>query len=1088
MGEYANVEQPFLQKLRELGWQVIDQGPGIPQDPTKSLRADFRDVVLERVFKESINDINRSQDGNPWLTDAQLHQLFLDATRFPALDLLEANQAVHKMLVKTSSVERNLITNEKSPSVKFIDFEHPERNSFIAINQFRILTPGGPREGIIPDIVLFVNGLPLVIIECKDLDVSEPLSNAFTQVRRYANRRNDEYGTPEGEERLFHFNVFSIITRGTEARFGSVTGEFDHYLNWKDIFPEEFRTVQVTPEEQRQEVLICGMLNKVILLDVLKNFTVFMQSSGNTVKALCRYQQYRAVGKIVERLRTGLSSRERGGVVWHTQGSGKSLTMAFLVKKLRSCEDLRDYKVVMVVDRTDLEKQLSDTAVLTGETLNIIERRRDLQPQLATTNSDLNMVMIHKFLEEEVRHSPALRRALLEDSVVPQFKPFETVNRSERILLLIDEAHRTQGGAMGENMCEFAFPNAVKIGFTGTPLLTERHAIKTEDRFGTAIDTYKMDQAVKDGATLDIVYIGRTGKTQIADKDKFETEFDDMFRNRTDAEIEEIKKRYGGMRDYLESRPRIEKIAEDIVKHFTREILVNGFKAQVVATSIVAAVRYKYEIEKALQVLVEQEKQKPEGERDDALVKQMEFVRVAAVVTMVDNNEEGYISRARRQAKDWNAVESFKKDFDYTKPETGVAILCVCDRLITGFDAPIEQVMYLDKNLREHDLLQAITRVNRTKGPLKHYGIVMDYFGVTKNLGEALAIYTDSSAKDKNSFNEFLQNFRDINKELPVLEARYRRLLDLFRDRGIADIEAFVTQRMTDGVAETELAEQCIEHAADVKFRAEFDTFVKSFFSSLDLLFNVSAAKEYWIPAQRFGYLLMRIRNRYKDETLDLKWAGEKVRKLIDRHLISTGIDSKIPPVSLLSKDFPKEISKYAGNARAKASEMEHAIRRHIKVEFDKDPELFRRFHQKLEDLIKAHRDHWDALAIELGKLRDEMNTGRGDDGISGMTKEVAPFYERILHESLNSHQPDDETLAQIKALTSQLVKTIAKTIQIPDFWGRENEVKKLRGIVDDELQYSGIPALANVSKKLTTELLKLAKSREAELKTMGNA
>ncbi|HZG00162.1 MAG TPA: HsdR family type I site-specific deoxyribonuclease, partial [Chitinophagales bacterium] len=997
MAEYQNVEQPFLQKLRELGWQVIDQGPGVPQDPAKSLRNNFREVVLEDVFKESICNINRTPDGTTWLTDAQLHQLFLDATRFPGLNLLEANQAVHRMLVKTTSVERNEITGERSPSVSFIDFHHPERNSFIAINQFRLLTPGGPREGIIPDIVLFVNGLPLVVIECKDFDVSEPLSNAFTQVKRYSNQRDDDYGVQEGDERLFHFNAFSIITRGSEARFGSVTGEFDHYLNWKDIFPEEYRTVQVSPEEQRQEVLICGMLNHVILLDVLKNFTVFMQVSGSTVKAICRYQQYRAVGKIIDRLRNGQNPRERGGVVWHTQGSGKSLTMAFLVKKLRSLDDLRDYKVVIVVDRNDLEEQLSETAALAGEPLNVVEHRRDLQPQLSTSNSDLNMVMVHKFFEEEVRHSPALRRALLEDSVVPQFKPFEIVNRSERILLLIDEAHRTQGGAMGENMTQFAFPNAVKIGFTGTPLLTERHAIKTEDRFGTSIDTYKMDQSVKDKATLDIVYIGRTGKTQLADKDAFEAEFDDMFRNRTDEEIEEIKKRYGGMREYLESKPRIEKIAEDIVEHYCREILVNGFKAQVVGTSIVAAVRYKYEIEKALQRRIEREKQKPDGERDDALVKQMEFVKVAAVVTMLDNNEPGYISQARQQAKELNAVSSFKKDFDFDKPETGVAILCVCDRLITGFDAPIEQVMYLDKNLREHDLLQAITRVNRTKGPIKQYGIVMDYFGVTKNLKEALAIYTD---KDNQAFNDLALNFRDINMELPVLEARYRRLLDLFRDRGFTDIGAFVTQRLTDGKAETELAETCIELAADVKFRAEFDTFTKSFFASLDLLFNVSAAKEYWIPAQRFGYLLMRMRNRYKDETLDLKWAGEKVRKLIDKHLISTGIDSKIPPVSLLSDDFPKEIDKYTGNPRAKASEMEHAIRRHIKVNLEKDPELFRRFHQKLEELIKGHRDHWDALAVELGKLRDEMRTGRVDNEIDGILKHEAPFYELIVRES----------------------------------------------------------------------------------------
>ncbi|MBV5337917.1 MAG: type I restriction endonuclease subunit R, partial [Deltaproteobacteria bacterium] len=212
---------------------------------------------------------------------------------------------------------------------------------FIAINQFRIDTPGSSRNAIIPDIVLFVNGLPFIVVECKDKTVAEPLSEALNQINRYANRRDDDYGVAEGEERLFHYNLFSIITHGTEARFGTITGEFDHFLNWKDIFPETFRTIPVRPDEQRQEVLIHGMLNQAILLDILKNFTVFMEiKKGELVKVVCRYQQYRAVGKMVDRLRSGQTPFERSGVIWHTQGSGKSLTMVFLVKKLRDSDDL----------------------------------------------------------------------------------------------------------------------------------------------------------------------------------------------------------------------------------------------------------------------------------------------------------------------------------------------------------------------------------------------------------------------------------------------------------------------------------------------------------------------------------------------------------------------------------------------------------------------------------------------------------------------------------------------------------------------------------------------------------------------------
>ena len=215
------------------------------------------------------------------------------------------------------------------------------------------------------------------------------------------------------------------------------------------------------------------------------------------------------------------------------------------------------------------------------------------------------------------------------------------------------------------------------------------------------------------------------------------------------------------------------------------------------------------------------------GERDDELLQQMEMVKVAAVVSMMDNNEPGYISAARRQAMEMNAVENFKADFNADKPETGVALLCVCDRLLTGFDAPIEQVMYLDKNSREHDLMQTIARVNRTKvqknGFVKQHGILVDYFGVAQHLKEALAIYSESDEKE---FADLTDYFRGLDKEIPVLEARYQRLLHLFEDYKIAEIEAFVTQKMTDSVKEQELVEECVQLGADLKFRAQFDTYI----------------------------------------------------------------------------------------------------------------------------------------------------------------------------------------------------------------------------------------------------------------------
>jgi len=1090
MSEYTNVEKPFLEKLESLGWEVIDHGAhGIPQSPEKSLRSNFNDVVLEEVFRKTVRNINVTQDGNKWLTDKQLDEVFEEIVDQRGRSLHEANKDVFYKLLNNTTVDMNELTDEPSPVVRFIDFDNWTNNSFIAINQFRINTPGGPRNGIIPDIVLFVNGLPFVVIECKDVDVSEPLSEAEIQIRRYSNRRDDDFGIREGEERLFHFNLFSIITHGTEARFGTISADFDFYSNWKDIFPEEYKVIQIAGEnEKTQEVLIHGMLNKEIMIDVLRHFTLFMEiKEGTEIKIVCRYQQYRAVGKILEKLRQGESGKERSGVVWHTQGSGKSLTMVFLIRKLRSSEDLKDFKVIMVNDRIDLEDQLSETAKLTGEKVNIVNKRKKLRPVLSNDSSNLNMVMVHKFLEEEIRHSKALMKAYVEEGEVPEFKPFEVVNESDRVLMLVDEAHRTHGGDMGDNLFT-AFPKAAKVAFTGTPLLTQRHKVKTHERFGGFIDQYKIKQSVRDRATLDIVYIGRTSKDKIKDAEAFHTEFEDVFRERTQEEKLEIQKRYGTMRAYLENMDRLRKIAEDIVDHYTAEIMVNGFKAQVVASSVLAAARYEYLIKEAIDKKIEKEAAKTGDDRDDEFIKQLKFIEVCTVVSMQDNNELAFISQARRKAKEHNAIENFKKDFDYEKPETGVAILCVCDRLLTGFDAPVEQVMYLDKNMREHDLLQTIARVNRTKGPIKKHGIVVDYFGIANHLKDALAIYAE---EDEKELKEFLEYFRDINKEIPILDSRYNRLLQLFTDNGISRIEDFVNQKIDDKKEEFELAENCIDLAKEIRFRAQFDTYLKAFFDSLDLLFNLDPVKKYYIPAKRFGYLLIRIRNRYQDATMDLKWAGEKVRKLIDKHLMSMGINSKIPPVSLLSDDFPEELSKFSKSPKAKASDMEHAIRRHIKVNFSSDPELYTKFNDRLEAILKRFKGNWDVIAEEFAMLRDDMKRKQHKPA-EGLDYAEDIFYRNIVKTAFKQEKKDplsENTAAfiaadnEIKGLVIDIVKILREKIRIPNFWrDKTSEVRKLEGTIDDKLEFCGIPSLLDKHEKICAEILKLAKERESDL------
>ena len=1086
MSEYSNVEKPFLDKLSELGWEVINQGQGLPQDPTISYRSDFNEIVLRGVFKETIRKINLTDNGEPWLTDKQLDEVYNQVADLGNIKLHEANKAIFELLLTRTTVDRNELTGEESPKVDLIDFADFANNSFIAINQFKVLTAGGPRESIIPDIVLFVNGMPFVVIECKDEDENDlckPLREAEKQIRRYSNLRDDKFGINEGEEKLFHHNMFSIITHGKEARLGTISGGFDYYYNWKDIFPEQYKTIPVTKEnESEQEVLIRGILNKEILIDVLRNFTLFMEiKEGVEIKLVCRYQQYRAVGKILDRMLKGETGTTRSGVVWHTQGSGKSLTMVFLIRKLRCSQILKGYKVIMINDRKDLEKQLSNTASMTGETVNVIANRASLRDELKDDRSNLNMVMIHKFLDENgVEYSEALRKAYSDGFEIPKFKPFEVINSSEKVLILIDEAHRTQGGDMGDNLFT-AFPNATRIAFTGTPLLTERHKIKTHERFGGSdfIDKYKIRQSVRDRATLDIVYIGKTSNDEIIGYEDFHREFEDEFKDKSDEMKLDIQKRYGSMQKYLENDDRISKIAEDIVDHYVKEILPNGFKGQVVTTSIYAACCYQYKIQEAINAKIEVAESAEV--RDEEHIKLLKFLKVCSVVTMQDNNEEGFISEARKKTKELNAVESFKKDFDYDKPNTGVALLCVCDRLLTGFDAPIEQVMYLDKNLREHDLLQAIARVNRTKGDKKTHGIVVDYYGVANNLKEALAIFGD---EDEQNAKEFLEYFRDINKEIPTLESRYTRLIQLFSDKGI-DIEAFVNQTIIDKDIEIEIAEACIDLAGKIEFRARFDAYAKSFFNSLELLFNVSQVKKYWIPAKRFAYLIIRIRNRYRDDTIDLKWAGEKVRKLIDEHLKSLNIDMKIEPTSLMSDNFPKEVNQNK-SSKSKASDMEHAIRRHIKVNMENDPAMYTKFNDRFEALLKKYKGHWENMIEKFSELRDEMKVGRkdGEDGLSSIQQ---PFYDFVKMKAFTGSAIEDEVNEKIKELIIQITAELKDYLQIHNFWTKEAKVKELRGKLGRLLRASRIEEIKSCNKELTTDILTLAKKRENELIQINN-
>ncbi len=1078
MTEYAYVERPFLAQLAALGWTVIDQGEAIPTDPAISLRTSFREVALRDEFKAAVRAINRTPDGVEWLTDRQLDELFEEVSAQSGKTLLEANRDVLQLLYKCTA-DKNELTGEEFPVVKLIDFQNWDKNRFTAINQFRIDTPGRVKEHIRPDLVLFVNGLPLVVVEAKDANAytSDPMAEAIKQLHRYSEQREETRaaGLREGEERLFHTNQLLIASTGEQARFGTITSGPEHFYEWKSIHPEKY--ADFTPplgKVRSQETLVQGMLNREVLLDLVRNFTLFMNAGERLVKVMARYQQYRAVSKIVERLRTGADATARSGTVWHTQGSGKSLTMVFLVRKLRRCADLQDFKVLLVIDRIDLEDQLGDTAALAEERVYHIDSSAALKRNLSDDRSNLSIVMIHKFREAKDQLpdyvSDVLRpqtTSQFTNDPVPEYNLFGTVNTSDRILMLVDEAHRTHGSELGDNLFE-AFPNATRIAFTGTPLITDRHKKKTQDRFGTYIDKYKLQDAVEDGTTVQILYEGRTAETALKDRHDFDTKFEDLFGDLTPEQVEAIKKKYGASGDILEAEERITEIARDLVAHYIGNILPNGFKAQVVCHSKLAAVRYKEQIDKALVAWLEQERAK--SQPDAELIGKVAFLQSVVVVSTDGTNEKAVIVAARKHAQEVGAVDNFKKSFDQAKPQTGIAFLIVCDMLLTGFDAPVEQVMYVDKRIKEHTLLQAIARVNRVAEG-KSRGYVVDYIGLTGHLREALQIYSEEDR------NEILDSLRNIKDEVPVLETRYQRLINLFRDKGVGDIQDFVEQRITDEKKHYAVLEQAVELMEDIKLRESFAVFYKKFLQSMDIILPHPLAQPFKIPLKRFGYLLSRVKERYKDDSLNIASAGEKVKKLVNEHLISLGIDPKIPPVELISPAFIKSLGQHKSN-RAKASEMEHAIRKHCKVHFQEDPSLYKRLSDKLDALIQQHKEDWDALANALGGLTVEVQKGRGD----AVSTIAASFKDMIADASFNGDALSETDLMALEQVTHGAVEKLRGTIHIVDFWDNAFQIKKLKGELSDVVLSSNHAKLIASSDKIVTEIAALAKVRHKDL------
>ena len=735
----SDIEQMLIEQLKAKGYSYL-YGPDIAPDSEHPMRCSFDEVVLRDKLEKAVKRLNPSL---PWLVQDEAVKI---ALRLDSPDMLVNNETFHRMLTEGIAVTITKDGVERGERVWLVDFNDPWNNEFTVVNQYTIIENGHNRR---PDVILFVNGLPLVVFELKNAaDENATLQSAFCQIETYKQQ------IPS----LFAYNALIVVSDGLEARAGSLSAGFSRFTAWKNDDGESL----ASPLISELEVLVSGMMGKDTLLDIIRSFTVFEKqkqedlktglTTVKTIKKIAAYHQYYAVNKAVESTIRAAGVNQpsvvaespanygfktvqqqevgdhRAGVVWHTQGSGKSLTMVFYTGKI--VQRLNNPTVVVITDRNDLDDQLFETFCgarqLLRQTPVQAESREHLKKLLAVQSGGVIFTTIQKFQPESGN-------------------VYDTLTNRSNVIVIADEAHRTQYGFKAKTVdvrneadevvgseikygfakyLRDALPNATYLGFTGTPI--ESTDVNTPAVFGNYIDVYDIAQAVEDGATVRIFYESRLAKVELSDEGRQlvedldrELETDNM------NDVQKAKAKWTQLEALIGSPNRIKNIAKDIVTHFEERQKVFEGKAMVVAMSRRIAAELYNEIIRL----------RPEWHSDD-------LSKGVVKVVMTSSASDGAdIARHHTTKEQRRALADRMKD-----PDDELKLVIVRDMWLTGFDAPCLHTLYIDKPMQGHNLMQAIARVNRVYKD-KPGGLVVDYLGIAADLKKALSFYSDSGGK-----------------------------------------------------------------------------------------------------------------------------------------------------------------------------------------------------------------------------------------------------------------------------------------------------------------------------------------------------
>ncbi|MCV0401224.1 MAG: type I restriction endonuclease subunit R [Nitrosopumilus sp.] len=975
--EWEQSEKPALEQLIQLGFEYKNKA-----DLDKTRESELEPLLMDRL-EQAILKLN------PWIDEFGIEDAIRQFKKFDTNIPIDANEIAHARIIGLSTEQLEPITvmqdlgdGNKPHTVKIIDFDKPENNDFLATNQFFLK---GYKEDILPDIVIFVNGIPLVVIECKSPFVSNPINEAITNnLARYQQRKT-------GFERLFYYTQILVATCGTQARYAPTFASAHHYKEWRDPYPLTDDDIeQKFGRSRKQEILIGGILTKEHLLELIRNFTVYQTEENKRIKKIAKYQQFRAVQKTIHRIDSGKTPVEKGGVIWHTQGSGKSLTMFWLALKLKRIYG--NPTVMIVTDRKQLDKQIHNTFKACGFPNPIQAKGRENLKEIIENNRGKTiMSTVFKF---------------------PFFKDGEAYAVSEEsCFVLVDEGHRSQYGLTNAAM-RAALPNAIFFAYTGTPLMKNA---KTQDKFGSYIDTYKITESEADGATLPIYYESQFSDMHVQGE-TVEKRFERLTKDVDEKTRELARKKYANKTALAAAPDRIKRVADKIVEHYETHVRPNGLKAMIVAPSRAAAVLYKEAL-------------------DDLKAPDSKII----MTSMPTDKKYGWDKYELTEGDKERYEERFKLPIE----DEGLSILIVVDMLLTGFDAPILQALYLDQGLKEHTLLQAIARVNRPYGDKKTHGLIVDFWGISENLAAAYQMYDDADVQ------EILKPLDDAHRQLKL---RYAKVMSHFYNVEKNDLDGLIAVLTPEDV------------------REEFEHDFREFSKFMDLVLPDPEALKYQNDLRFLAKTRAAARTAFYDENLSLREIGEKVKKLIKESIQAEESVQLIPPTKIDNNNFLKLVESY-GSTKTRASVIEKKARKVIEENESKNPAYYKSLRLRLEEIIEQlkHAKFEDAKSFnQLQGLLTELFTEEEKSKSIGFDTKVKFAIFSSLEKVFNKEQA--------KKLTFKISDSI-EPLQVIEWSKKENIQKEMRVKIKDILYDQDLDA--EQVQTLAVEIVDLMKANE---------